>query len=336
MRFDDELEKQQLCIDTVRNNMTIIKPDADQITFRCPKLPTDRGAKIGVRRDPQNASKKQKIFGYNLVLTTSVELHLKLELPLAVTNIAGNGDEGRQIITTHKQILQQHECQPKVDIADAKYDITENYDYLRSTGSIAIIDYNPRRENLSNHKLKERGYDQNGWPFAPCGILCRPNGYEKENNRLSFSCFKQCKTLRKRPSENLAKKYDFNQCPHINNTNGFSTHRSIKQNPRLYNEIPRGSKRFNEIKKARSASERANSTLKEDLKVLEKPRVLDMKRANILTQIAAIALLLTRAFGFVVRVTLLMRSPKHIRDEKLKAPHPKIRQECYPTGIGPD
>ena len=38
------------------------------------------GARIDVRRDPQNPNKKQKIFGYNLVLTTSVELHLKIEL----------------------------------------------------------------------------------------------------------------------------------------------------------------------------------------------------------------------------------------------------------------
>ena len=78
-------------------------------------------ARIGVRRDPQNPNKKQKIFGYNLVLTTSVELHLKLELPVAVTNIAGNGQEGSQIIVNDDQIDVHHSAaadQVNIDIAD--------------------------------------------------------------------------------------------------------------------------------------------------------------------------------------------------------------------------
>jgi uncharacterized membrane-anchored protein len=53
----------------------------------------------------------------------------------------------------------------------------------------------------------------------------------------------------------------------------------------------------------RSASERANSTLKEDIKILDKPRVMNRKRANILSQMAAIALLLVRGFSFVVKIT---------------------------------
>ena len=120
--------------------------------------------------------------------------------------------------------------------------------------------------------------------------------------------------------KNLMERYDIAQCPHIENSNGFATHKSIDENPRLHNEIPRGSKRYNEVKKSRSASERSNSTLKEDLKILEKPRILNQERADILAQIASIVLLLTRAFGFVVRVTTLMRKPKHIRDQKLKFP----------------
>ena len=80
----------------------------------------------------------------------------------------------------------------------------------------------------------------------------------------------------------------------------------IKDHPRLVNEIPRGSQRYKNIKKLRSASERLNSSLKNDLKILEKPRILDNIRADILTQIAAIVLLLKRAFSFIVRTTILM------------------------------
>ena len=76
----EELERQQLCIKKLRSNVTYINSDDGSVTICCPKLPKDTDARIGVRRNPQNPDKKQKIFGYNLVLTTSVELQLKIEL----------------------------------------------------------------------------------------------------------------------------------------------------------------------------------------------------------------------------------------------------------------
>ena len=158
----EELERQQLCINTLRSNVTGINFNDGSMTICCPKLPKDADARIGVRRDPQNSDKKQKIFGYNLVLTTSVELLLKIELPVAVTNIAGNADEGSQVITNKQQIVVHHPCDVKVDIADAKYDIINNYESIRRSGSIPIIDYNRRNEKLSIQALLERGYDQNG------------------------------------------------------------------------------------------------------------------------------------------------------------------------------
>ena len=82
--------------------------------------------------------------------------------------------------------------------------------------------------------------------------------------------------------DNLNNQYNIAICPHIKNRNGFAKHMYVKEHPRLINEIPRGSKRYNLIKKIRSASERANSTMKEDLKILEKPRVLNSSKANIL------------------------------------------------------
>jgi hypothetical protein len=81
---------------------------------------------------------------------------------------------------------------------------------------------------------------------------------------------------------------------------------------------------FTAIKKNRSASERSNSTMKEELKILEKPRVLNGPRANILAQMAAIALLLKRAFSFIVRITNQIRKLRQTNDapikEKLKPP----------------
>ena len=321
---EDQLRKQNLCIQTTRSNVSSINFEDGSITISCPKLPKDIDARIGVRRNPKNPNKKEKIFGYNLVLSTSVEVQLKIELPVAVTNIAGNAEEGSQIIQNKEQVHNHHEADVKIDIADAKYDIIKNYEYIRGKGSIPIIDYNRRREDLSKIAILNRGYDQNGWPFAPCGLLSRPNGFDQKHQRLTFCCFKQCLKLRQTALQNLQERYDISQCPHMHNRNGFSRHMSIKEHPRLVNEIPRGSKRYNTIKKMRSASERANSTIKEDIRILEKPRVIDGFRSNILGQMAGITLLLKRAFSFIVRITNRFRKLFKTNDpaikEKLKPP----------------
>ena len=279
---EEELSKQNLCIQTTRSNVSTINFEDGSMTISCPKLPRDTHARIGVRRNPKNPNKKEKIFGYNLVLSTSVEIQLKIELPVAVTNIAGNAEEGSQIIVNNEQLHSHHEADVKVDIADAKYDIIKNYQYIREKGSIPIIDYNRRNENLSKTAILNRGYDINGWPFAPCGLLTRPNGFDQAHQRLTFCCFKQCLKLKKTALKNLQDCYDISQCPHILNRTGFAKHMSIKEYPRLINEIPRGSKRYNTIKKMRSASERVNGTIKEDIKILEKPHIIDGFRAKCL------------------------------------------------------
>jgi len=315
---EDELARQHLCINTIRSNVSSVNPDDGSITIQCPKLPKDTDARIGVRRDPKNPDRKEKIFGYNLVLSTSVELHLKIELPVALTNIAGNAEEGSQLIPNKEQIHNHHQCQVHIDIADAKYDITTNYEYIRGKGSIPIIDYNPRNEDLSKQALKSRGYDQKGWPFAPCGLLTRPNGFDKKHQRLTFCCFKQCLKLKHKALKDLQTRYDIAHCPHIKNQTGFTKHMYLKEHPRLVNEIPRGTKRYDTFKKLRPASERSNSTIKEDLKILDKPRVLNAKRATILAQIAAIILLLKRAFSFIVRTTCQIRKLYKSKDPALK------------------
>ncbi len=147
---------------------------------------------------------------------------------------------------------------PSGHLTGQEYDITNNYDYLRGKCSIPIIDYNPRNENLSRQAIINRGYDQNGWPLAPCDLLCRPNGFDKKHQRLTFCCFKQCLKLRPRAIMDLQSRYDIATCPYRQNQTGFAKHMYVKEHPRLVNEIPRGSKRYLNIKKARSASERAN------------------------------------------------------------------------------
>ncbi|MBC8438061.1 MAG: hypothetical protein H8D87_00030 [Deltaproteobacteria bacterium] len=136
-------------------------------------------------------------------------------------------------------------------------------------------------------------------------MLTKPNGFDSKHQRHTFCCFKQCLDLKAVGIKNIQKDYDIGSCPHIKNCNGFSKHTYIKDNPRLINEIPRGTKRFKIIQRYRSASERANSTIKEDLKIIDKPIVYNKERADILAQIAVIALLLKRAFAFIVKISML-------------------------------
>lgn len=307
--LEEELKTQGLDITIKRINFhSISLSEIDSFFFRCPKLPSDPEARIGVRRNPKNPDKLEKIFGYNAIMTTSIELSLGLELPVGCLNISGNAEEGNQFIPLKEQISRHHP-NTKVDLADAKYDELHNYEYARKIGSIPLIDYNVRNENVSVEGLKLRGYDRNGWPFAPCGVLCRPNGFDPNCQRATFTCQRQCVLSQ----EDKLKEYS-QSCPFFINYHGFIKHMPIKQHPRLITEIIRGTPRFQTLRSLRPASERLNSTAKEDLDILDKPKVRGLKQAGILAQLTLIAILLKRVSQFIIKVTLA------VRKERIKNP----------------
>lgn len=322
----EELKKAGLDIIPKRGFLSkIVMGDSsrtDSFFFRCPKLPSDTDARIGVRRNPQNPNRKEKIFGFNAVIDTSIELSLGIELPVACTTIAGNAEEGRHFITNRKQSLHHHGKTSKIDLADAKYDEHANYQFSRSHGAIPIIDYNPRNENRSATALRERGYDRNGWPYAPCGVLTRPNGFDFNSRRASFSCRRVCVS-----SNHPGLKNHASNCPYWINYHGFTKHVSVNRFPRLVTEVLRGTDRHNNLKALRSAAERTNASAKGDFCILAKPKVRGLRNAGVLSQMAVIVVLLKRIAGFIVKVTLALRnqaennkSPPH----SLFVPGPKV------------
>jgi hypothetical protein len=293
----------------------LLEDGTDSFFFRCPKLPSDLDAKIGVRRNPQNPAHKQKIFGFNAIIDTSVELDIGIELPVACTTISGNALEGRHFITNKNQILHHHGAEAKIHLADAKYDELENYRFSRQQGAIPIIDYNPRSEKLSAPALRERGYDRNGWPYAPCGILTRPNGFDSSSQRASFSCRRQCLGSKDTAVINFSK-----SCPHWINYHGFTKHMPISQFPRLITEVIRGTDRHQKLKALRSASERTNASAKDDFCILNKPKVRGINRAGVLSQIAVIVVLLKRVASFIIKVTLAFRKNDTQKHSEEKPP----------------
>jgi hypothetical protein len=304
--LQNELQKAGLDLVPKRGVITGINLDTntktDSFFFRCPRLPADMDARIGVRRNPQNPDRKQKIFGFNAVIDTAIDLGLGIELPVACTTIAGNAEEGKQFITNREQILAHHGKSSKIDLADAKYDELDNYAYSRSNGAIPIIDYNPRSENLSAPALRQRGYDHNGWPYAPCGLLTRPNGFDFNCQRASFSCRRQCVY-----SKDPAIIEFMSECTHWINYHGFTKHMSILALPRLITEIPRGTYRHQKLKALRSASERVNSTAKDDFQILDKPKIRGIVSAGVLSQMTVIVVLLKRVAKFIIKITLALR-----------------------------
>jgi hypothetical protein len=138
--FDLEEKLQSAGLDLVAKRGVLTKivmgDDIDSFFFRCPKLPADMDARIGVRRDPQNPNRKQKIFGFDAIIDTSIELTLGIELPVGCTTIAGNAEEGRHYITNKNQILEYHSKTSRIDLADAKYDEHANYEFSRSHTAI--------------------------------------------------------------------------------------------------------------------------------------------------------------------------------------------------------
>jgi len=92
---------------------------------------------------------------------------------------------------------------------------------------------------------------------------------------------------------------------------------SIIEFPRLITEVVRATERHQKLKALRSASERTNSTAKEDFRILVKPKIRGYKHAAVLSQLAAITILLKRICNFIIKVTLALR--KKIFGNK--APH---------------
>jgi hypothetical protein len=307
---------------------SLFSEPSNSFFFRCPKLPRDIDARIGVRRDPRNPDHKQKIFGYNAIIATSIEPQLGLEFPVGCITIAGNAEEGNQFIPLHDQIRRFHPAATRLHLADAKYDDEHNYLYARDHQAIPLIDYNPRSENLSREALLARGYDRNGWPFVPyCKILTRPNGFDPQARRLSFACFKQC-THSSHPQHLEL----YRRCPHRSNSVGFATHVPVVKFPRLILEIPRGTDRYKELHTLRSAAERTNSTLKSDLAILDRPAVMSLKAAAPLSLMAVTTALLSRFARFVIDITIQQRK---LKADGIPFPSQHLRAPEVPAFIKP-
>ena len=269
------------------------------IYVHCPRMPSDLEAKIDYRRSNHNPNKKVKIFGFQAMITTSIEVEIGLELPVGCVVSSAEKSDGSHLIPERRKFIREHELLPSIDIGDAGFDVTDNFQYVRSTGSIPIIDYNRRGERTDPATLLMRGYDERGTPFAPCGTLCKSNGYDERKKRVSYMCRRQCLTSPSFVSHPIpgASTLQGNVatlpiCP-----SGLTLVWCVK-----FQDHQRDGKKTRNL---RSASERTNGITKEaDLNILESPRVFGLTAASIEATTACITTPLKMVMKFIVRVTL--------------------------------
>jgi hypothetical protein len=227
----------------------------------CPNMPSDLEAKIGVHVDTKNPDKQEEIFGYVHLKTTDLNPELTLELPIGNSTDPANAKEGTGFIP-HRSKLAVPVQPGQRQLGDSANDMTANYAWLHQRGAIAVFAYNRRNEHVDETSLFNRGYDQNGPPYAPCGRLCHSNGYDYEAQSRQYVC-----GLPWPPEEQQ-------HCPHRFGVLGYSHRMRFTDHPRLIGPLQRGSQAWQHLYGARSSSERTNSY---DQEVVAKAHPLRMR-----------------------------------------------------------
>jgi hypothetical protein len=256
----------------------------------CPKRPSDLEAKIGVHVDTKHPAKKEEVFGYVHLTTTDLNPQLALELPVGTSTYPANAKEGTEFLP-HRRKLAVPVRPGQVQLGDSANDIIANYEWLHDHGAIAVFDYTQRNEHVDATSLLDRGYDQNGTPYAPCGRLCHSHGYDYKAESRQYVCGLPC------PPE------EQKHCPHRFGVLGYCHRMRFKDHPRLIGPIQRGSKAWQHLYGARSASERTNSYDQEVVGTAHPLRMRGLKAFRFAGAIRALAQLLRRALNFVLDVT---------------------------------
>jgi hypothetical protein len=261
-----------------------------ELLGRCPKVPSDLEAKVGYPIDTQAPSQKELVFGYLHQKTTDINRELGLELPVGDSTSPADANEGTHFLN-HRAALAVPVLPGQVQLGDAAYDVTANYQWLGERGGIAVFAYNPRNEHLDPTSLVNRGYDAYGTPYAPCGRLCRSNGYDYQAQSRQYVCGRQC------PPE------EQQHCPHRFGVLGYSHRMTFPDHPRLLGPMQRGTPAWQRLYAARSASERTNSDDQEVIANAHPLRMRGLQAFRFAGAIRTLAQLLRRALNFVLDVT---------------------------------
>lgn len=257
---------------------------------RCQRFPSDSEAGVGWHVDTQNPDKKERVFGYNHMRTTAINPEIGLELPIGVTTHPADVREGGSF---EEQLSRLTIPNPAghPHLLDAAYDQRNVYESILRGGGVPIIKYNPRNEDLSEPSLLKRGHDENGVPYAPCGRLCRSDGYDAESESRQHICGHAC------PAEEQA------ECPHACDVGGYGRRMIFDDHPRLVGPVQRGTDEWSILYRKRTSAERTNSYDQEVVGKSGRRKFRGLEAFSFSASVRTLAQLIRKSLNFVLSVT---------------------------------
>ncbi len=252
---------------------------------QCEQVPYDLEAGVGHRRSKDHPNQTEAVFGYKAHVGVAFEIELGMEFPVALLATPGQVYDGHFFEALLEQMERyQGQVQAVFPIADGHYDDFKNYLAARRRGAKPVFHYNKRNEKSDAETQRRRGYNEVGWPYAPCGVVMSPNGYDEATHRLKFICHKAC------PAGQAA-------CPFRTNQVGYVQNVPVTENSRLVLEIPRGTRRYKIIFALRSAVERNNDYFADT--GLRRPQYHGLHNMQLNTFLTGIATLLRKLYDLI-------------------------------------
>ena len=263
---------------------------------RCERVPYDLEGGVGHRRSKEDSKKVEALYCYKVHSGVSFEVKLGMEFPVVLLVTSGQVYDGHFFEALLEQMERYHgQVKAVFHIADGHYDDFKNYIAARKRRAKPIFHYNKRNEKTDQERLEERGYNEVGWPYAPCGIVMHPNGYDEGDKRLKFICRKECPE-------------GHEDCPFRANAVGCVKNVPVTENSRLVLEIPRGTRRYKIIFALRSSVERNNDYFADN--GLSRPKYHGLHNMQLNAFLTGIATLLRKLYALIEEASQQEAEPR--------------------------
>lgn len=251
----------------------------------CPAVPYDLEGGVGHRRRKDDPKQVEAVYGYKVHSGVSFEVELGMEFPVVLITTPGQEYDGHYFEALLEQLEAYHgQVKAVFHIADGHYDDFKNYVAARRRGVKPIFHYNKRNEKTDPQALDQRGYNEVGWPYAPCGVAMHPHGYDEQDKRLKFTCDKRC------PAGCEA-------CPFCATVAGCVKNVPVREDSRLVLEVARGTRRYRIIFALRSAVERNNDYFADN--GLARPKYHGLHNMQLNAFLTGIATLLRKLYDLI-------------------------------------
>lgn len=127
--IEKELSQEELYLKLLTSCLSKMDLNKDEplIYVKCPRIPADLEAKIAYRRSNHNPNKKVKVFGYQAMITTSIEVEIGLEVPVECKTSPADDLDGAFLIPEREKLIECHGFSPSLDIANSGFDSIDNF-----------------------------------------------------------------------------------------------------------------------------------------------------------------------------------------------------------------